>query len=104
MAGGEDFSRQLEKRFAQLPEELREGKREEYAQRLAALLAEGKTEAEAEAELLRRLDLLPPPVAPNDNDYGRITKPKKPLWTGMLYAVALVFVLAAAALITKLLG
>ena len=104
MAIGEDFTRQLELRFAQLPDELRGEKREEYEKRFAALLEEGKTEAEAEAELLRRLDLLPRPVAEGDTDYGRITKPKKPLLTGSLYALALIIVLAFAALITKLLG
>ena len=102
MAAGQEFTEQLEKRFAQFPAEKQAEKVAEYKERLAALLAEGKTEEEAVAELERRLDLLPSPVPPENEDYGRIGHPKKPLWTGMLYAICLVAVLLCAALFTRL--
>jgi len=45
---------------------------------------------------------LPSPVPPENDEYGRISRPKKPLVTGTLYAVALAAVVAAAVLLSKI--
>ena len=45
---------------------------------------------------------LPSPVPPENDEYGRISHPKKPLVTGTLYAVALAAVVAAAVLLSKI--
>ena len=44
----------------------------------------------------------PSPVPPENDEYGRISHPKKPLVTGTLYAVALAAVVAAAVLLSKI--
>ena len=47
-------------------------------------------------------NVLPSPVPPENDEYGRISHPKKPLVTGTLYAVALAAVVAAAVLLSKI--
>ena len=101
MATGAEFFAQLEKRFNQLPAEERLDKIVEYQKKLTALKTQGLSEEEAIAKLESELPL-PSPVPPESNEYGRISHPKKPLVTGTLYAVALVAVVAAAVLFTKL--
>lgn len=101
MATGAEFFAQLEKRFNQLPAEERLDKIVEYQKKLTALKTQGLSEEEAIAQLESELPL-PSPVPPESNEYGRISHPKKPLVTGTLYAVALVAVVAAAVLFTKL--
>ena len=100
MATGAEFFAQLEKRFNQLPAEEKLDKIVEYQKKLTALKERGLSE-EAVAQLQKDLPL-PSPVPPENNEYGRISHPKKPLVTGTLYAVALAAVLAAAVLFTKL--
>ena len=91
MATGAEFFAQLEKRFNQLPAE----------EKLTALKEQGLSEEEAVARLESELPL-PSPVPPENDEYGRISHPKKPLVTGTLYAVALAAVVAAAVLLSKI--
>ena len=101
MATGAEFFAQLEKRFNQLPTEEKLDKIVEYQKKLTALKERGLSEEDAVAQLQKDLPL-PSPVPPENNEYGRISHPKKPLVTGTLYAVALAAVIAAAVLFTKL--
>ena len=73
----------------------------EYQKKLTALKEQGLSEEEAVARLGSELSL-PSPVPPENDEYGRISHPKKPLVTGTLYAVALAAVVAAAVLFTKI--
>lgn len=99
-----DYMSRLEERFAQLPEEKREAKRQEYAARFDELVAGGMSEEEAVEELRKRLTIPDAPETPAKEDYGRISHPKKPLLTGTLYAIALVVFVAGAILFQKLFG
>ncbi len=101
MATGQEFIAQLEKRFDQLSAEEKLDKIVEYQKKLTALKEQGLSEEEAVAELEKDLPL-PSPVPPENNEYGRISHPKKPLVTGTLYAVALAGILAAAVLLSKI--
>lgn len=101
MATGAEFFTQLEKRFNQLSKEEKLDKIVEYQKKLAELKEQGISEEEAVARLEKELPL-PSPVPPEDNEYGRISHPKKPLVTGTLYAVALAAVVAAAVLFTRI--
>jgi uncharacterized membrane protein len=101
MATGQEFIAQLEKRFDQLSSEEKLDKIVEYQKKLTALKEQGLSEEEAVAELEKDLPL-PNPVPPENNEYGRISHPKKPLVTGTLYAVALAGILAAAILLSKI--
>lgn len=87
MATGAEFFAQLEKRFNQLPAEEKLDKIVEYQKKLTALKEQGLSEGEAVAQLESELPL-PSPVPPENDEYGRISHPKKPLVTGTLYAVA----------------
>ena len=73
----------------------------EYQKKLTALKEQGLSEEEAVAQLESELPL-PSPVPPENDEYGRISHPKKPLVTGTLYAVALAAVVAAAVLLSKI--
>ena len=95
MATGAEFFAQLEKRFNQLPAEEKLDKIVEYRKKLTALKEQGLSEEEAVAQLERELPL-------ENDEYGRISHPKKPLVTGTLYAVALAAVVAAAVLLSKI--
>lgn len=99
MTAGQEFIRKLETRFAPLPPEEKLTRIVETQKRLTALKAEGYSEEEAVALLDREL---PRPMAPPEEDYGTIHRPKKPLLTGALYVLALAAVLACAALLTRL--
>ena len=99
MATGAEFFAQLEKRFNQLPAEEKLDKIVEYQKKLTALKEQGFSEEEAVARLESEL---PSPVPPENDEYGRISHPKKPLVTGTLYAVALAAVVAAAVLLSKI--
>ena len=101
MATGAEFFAQLEKRFNQLPAEEKLDKIVEYQKKLTALKEQGLSEEEAVAQLESELPL-PSPVPPENDEYGRISHPKKPLVTGTLYAVALAAVVAAAGLLLRL--
>ena len=101
MATGKEFMAQLESRFGQLSPEDKLNKLVEYQKRLTALQKEGLSEDEAVARLSAELPL-PSPTAPEHEDYGRISHPKKPLLTGALYTLALAAVIAAAGLFTRL--
>ena len=101
MATGAEFFAQLEKRFNQLSAEEKLDKIVEYQKKLTALKEQGLSEEEAVARLGSELSL-PSPVPPENDEYGRISHPKKPLVTGTLYAVALAAVVAAAVLFTKI--
>ena len=98
---GAEFFAQLEKRFNQLPAEEKLDKIVEYQKKLTALKEQGLSEEEAVAQLESELPL-PSPVPPENDEYGRISHPKKPLVTGTLYAVALAAVVAAAVLLSKI--
>ena len=101
MATGTEFFSQLEKRFGQLSAEEKLDKMVEYQKKLTELKNSGLTEEEAVAELEKDLPL-PNPVPPENNEYGRISHPKKPLVTGTLYAVAFAALLGAAVLFSKI--
>ena len=101
MATGAEFFAQLEKRFNQLPAEEKLDKIVEYQKKLTALKEQGLSEEEAVAQLESELPL-PSPVPPENDEYGRISHPKKPLVTGTLDAVALAAVVAAAVLLSKI--
>jgi hypothetical protein len=99
MATGKEFMARLEERFGQLSAEQKLEKMVEYQKRLTQLQKEGLSESEA----VERLEAeLPGGAAPMREDYGRITRPKKPLLTGLLYTLCLAAVLAAAAFFTRL--
>ena len=83
MATGAEFFAQLEKRFNQLPAEEKLDKIVEYQKKLTALKEQGLSEEEAVAQLESELPL-PSPVPPENDEYGRISHPKKPLVTGTL--------------------
>ena len=101
MATGAEFFAQLEKRFNQLSAEEKLDKIVEYQKKLTALKEQGLSEEEAVAQLESELPL-PSPAPPENDEYGRISHPKKPLVTGTLYAVALAAVVAAAVLLSKI--
>lgn len=101
MATGAEFFSQLEKRFNQLPAEEKLDKLVEYRKKLTELKEQGLSEEDAVAQLEKELPL-PSPVPPENDEYGRISRTKKPLVTGTLYAVALAALLAAAVLFTRL--
>ena len=73
----------------------------EAEKRAWELKEQGLSEEEAVAQLESELPL-PSPVPPENDEYGRISHPKKPLVTGTLYAVALAAVVAAAVLLSKI--
>lgn len=102
MATGTEFLQQLETRFGTLSTEEKLEKMVEYRKKLLALQAQGLSEEEAVAQLIAELPL-PSPVPVEDEDYGRISHPKKPLLTGLLYAAALLAVLGAGVLFNLLL-
>lgn len=102
MATGAEFFAQLEKRFNQLPAEEKLDKIVEYQKKLTALKEQGLSEEEAVAQLESELPCCPAPCLPENDEYGRISHPKKPLVTGTLYAVALAAVVAAAVLLSKI--
>ncbi|MBR4579248.1 MAG: hypothetical protein IKO22_06540 [Oscillospiraceae bacterium] len=99
MATGKEFMARLEERFGQLSAEQKLEKMVEYQKRLTRLQKEGLSESEAVARLEAEL---PGSAAPAREDYGRISHPKKPLLTGLLYTLSLAAVLAAAAFFTRL--
>ncbi len=99
MATGKEFMARLEERFGQLSAEQKLEKMVEYQKRLTQLQKEGLSESEAVARLEAEL---PGSAAPAREDYGRISHPKKPLLTGLLYTLSLAAVLAAAAFFTRL--
>jgi len=103
MATGKEFMEQLDTRFAQLSVEERLDRIVDFQKRLTEMKKSGLSEAEAVARLETELPL-PPPVAAEDEDYGSIHHPKKPLLTALLYVAALAAVLLAAAFFTRLLG
>ena len=103
MATGTEFLQQLETRFNTLSKEEKLEKLVEYRKKLTALQEQGLSEEEAVARLESELPL-PSPVPEEHEDFGRISHPKKPLLTGLLYTAALLVVLAAAALFTRLMG
>ena len=76
MATGAEFFAQLEKRFNQLPAEEKLDKIVEYQKKLTALKEQGLSEEEAVAQLESELPL-PSPVPPENDEYGRISHPKK---------------------------
>lgn len=99
METGKEFMARLESRFGQLSAEEKLDKMVEVRKRLTELQREGLSEEEA----VERLSAELPPEAPEaKEDYGRITRPKKPLLTGLLYTLSLAAVLAAAAFFTRL--
>ena len=99
MATGKEFMARLEERFGQLSAEQKLEKMVEYQKRLTRLQKEGLSESEAVARLEAEL---PGSAAPAREDYGRISHPKKPLLTGLLYTLSLAAVLATAAFFTRL--
>ena len=103
MATGRDFLEQLELRFNTLTKEEKLEKLVEYRKKLTELQERGLTEEEAVAELEKELPLASP-VPEEHEDYGRVSHPKKPLLTGVMYALALAVVLAAGWLISRLAG
>lgn len=101
MATGREFMAQLERRFGQLGAEEKLDRMVAAQKRLTELEKSGLSEEEAVAVLEQELEL-PSPVPPETEDYGRITHPKKPLLTGLLYTLSLAAVIAAAAFFTRL--
>ncbi len=102
MATGTEFLQQLETRFNTLSKEEKLEKLVEYRKKLTALQEQGLSEEEAVARLESELPL-PSPVPEEDDDCGRVSHPKKPLLTGLLYAAALLAVLGAGVLFNLLL-